>query len=145
MSFVYISRSLERHSLTGLLEATRQISTELPANGHDLPKIERPRLSSLLVLLLSGCFCYAASALSRLFPDRLIFGFRRIPDPAVLNGGCANSNDALFKGSSAHLPKRPGKWSLPLVISCIVIRLEMFHRVNSQQQCATPGIEVRSS
>jgi hypothetical protein len=30
-----------------------------------------------------------------------------------------------------------------MLVLCIVLRLEIFHRVNYQQQCATPGLEVR--
>ncbi|RFU77809.1 glycosyltransferase family 90 [Trichoderma arundinaceum] len=53
----------------------------------------------------------------------------------------AASDEALLKGSSAHLPNRPRRWSLPALILVIVLRLEVFHLVNKQQQCATPGLE----
>ncbi|KAM0245571.1 hypothetical protein ACHAQJ_010526 [Trichoderma viride] len=59
-------------------------------------------------------------------------------DESILGGA---SDEALLKGSSAHLPNRPRRWSLPVLILAIVLRLEVFHLVNKQQQCATPGLE----
>ncbi|UKZ49335.1 hypothetical protein TrVGV298_003581 [Trichoderma virens] len=118
LSFVYISHSLERHSLT-----------------------ERPRLSSLLVLLLSGLICYGLSAAAKFIPGadgRFVSGTGAAGDETLL--GVA-SDEALLKGSSAHLPNRPRRWSLPALIFIIVLRLEVFHLVNKQQQCATPGLE----
>jgi hypothetical protein len=105
----------------------------------NLSHAERPRLSSLLVLLLSGLICYALSAVVKFVPGadgRFVSG----KDKSVL--GIA-SDDALLKGSSTHLPNRPRRWSLPVLILAIVFRLEVFHLVNKQQQCATPGLEVR--
>ncbi|KAK5992922.1 Beta-1,2-xylosyltransferase 1-like protein [Cladobotryum mycophilum] len=120
LSFVYISHSLERHSLT-----------------------ERPRLSSLLVLLLSGCICYAVSALAKFVPGadgRFTKLPSQDPDAPVLSS--SDGIEAEFsQGTGAHLPGRPKKWSLPVLILIIVVRLEVFHRVNYQQQCSTPGIE----
>ncbi|KAK1254651.1 hypothetical protein MKX08_008646 [Trichoderma sp. CBMAI-0020] len=105
--------------------------------NSNLSQTERPRLSSLLVLLLSGLICYALSAVVKFIPGadgRFVSG----KDESVL--GIA-SDDALFKGSSTHLPNRPRRWSLPVLILAIVLRLEAFHLVNKQQQCATPGLE----
>ncbi|PTB74025.1 glycosyltransferase family 90 protein [Trichoderma longibrachiatum ATCC 18648] len=113
LSFVYISHSLERHSLT-----------------------ERPRLSSLLVSLLSGLICYGISAAAKFIPGA--DGRFVSAEESIL--GVA-SDDALLKGSSAHLPKRPRRWSVPALVFIIVLRLEVFHLVNKQQQCATPGLE----
>lgn len=121
LSFVYISHSLERHSLT-----------------------ERPRLSSLLVLLLSGLIVYGLSAAAKFIPGadgRFVSGTAPTGDETIL--GVA-SDEALLKGSSAHLPNRPRRWSLPVLIFTIVMRLEVFHLVNKQQQCTSPGLEVRN-
>ncbi|KAI6759087.1 hypothetical protein HG531_013848 [Fusarium graminearum] len=49
--------------------------------------------------------------------------------------------DGAAKNENTHLPGRPRRLSLPILILCIVLRLEIFHRVNYQQQCATPGLE----
>ncbi|KFA74105.1 hypothetical protein S40288_03784 [Stachybotrys chartarum IBT 40288] len=46
-----------------------------------------------------------------------------------------------LKGSGTHLPKKPRAWFTPAAITCIVLRLEVLHRVNYSQQCATPGLE----
>ncbi|PNP51881.1 hypothetical protein THARTR1_07650 [Trichoderma harzianum] len=101
LSFVYISHSLERHSLTGLI-------------------------------------CYGLSAAAKFVPGadgRFVSG---AGDDTIL--GVA-SDEALLKGFSAHLPNRPRRWSLPVLIFTIVLRLEAFHLVNKQQQCASPGLE----
>ncbi|KAH0530048.1 hypothetical protein TsFJ059_004723 [Trichoderma semiorbis] len=119
LSFVYISHSLERHSLT-----------------------ERPRLSSLLVLLLSGLIVYGLSAAAKFIPGadgRFVSGTAPTGDETTILG--VASDEALLKGSSAHLPNRPRRWSLPVLILTIVLRLEVFHLVNKQQQCASPGLE----
>ncbi|KAL7796845.1 glycosyltransferase family 90 protein [Trichoderma ceciliae] len=118
LSFVYISHSLERHSLT-----------------------ERPRLSSLLVLLLSGLICFALSAAAKFIPGadgRFVSGAQSGKNEQMLG---AASDEALLKGSGAQLPNRPRRWSLPVSVFVIVLRLEVFHLVNKQQQCATPGLE----
>lgn len=104
---------------------------------------ERARLSSFLVLLLSGCFCFSASFLSRWLPgsDGRFTSSRRENKPTGLLG--PSPEDANSKGWHAHLPERPRKFSLPLLILCIVVRSEVFYRIYSVQQCSTPGIEVR--
>ncbi|EXM10212.1 hypothetical protein NOF04DRAFT_1404969 [Fusarium oxysporum II5] len=112
-SFFYISQTLERHSLT-----------------------ESPRLSSFLVFLLSGLVCYGVSCITKWFPgaDGRFTTHRR--QGSLLDG----THDAR-KGQNTHLPGRPRRLSLPILVLCIVLRLEIFHRVNYQQQCATPGLE----
>ncbi|KAK7421700.1 hypothetical protein QQZ08_009874 [Neonectria magnoliae] len=113
VSFFYISQSLERHSLT-----------------------ESPRLSSFLVFLLSGGLCYGASCFTKWLPGadgRFIAARRR--------GHIAPLLDGAAKEPNPYLPKRPRRLSLPVLVLCIVLRLEIFHRVNYQQQCSTPGVE----
>ncbi|GKT74775.1 glycosyltransferase family 90 protein [Colletotrichum tofieldiae] len=39
------------------------------------------------------------------------------------------------------VPARPRRYFAPLLIFCIFLRLEVFHRVTSQLQCSTPGIQ----
>jgi hypothetical protein len=89
-------------------------------------------------LLLSGLICYGISAAAKFIPGA-DGRFVSAEEPML---GVA-SDDALLKGSNAHLPKRPRRWSIPALVLIIVLRLEVFHLVNKQQQCATPGLEVR--
>ncbi|XP_044715427.1 capsular associated protein [Hirsutella rhossiliensis] len=118
LSLNFISQSLKRHSLT-----------------------EQPRFSSFVVLLLSGGWCYAASHHSKW----IAFGDGRSSAKRhqVRDGhsaGCP-SDEAVLNGSSSHLPGHPRRYSLPALILFIVLRLEIFHRVNYQPRCASPGIE----
>lgn len=113
-SFFYISQTFERHSLT-----------------------ESPRLSSFLLFLLSGLICYGVSYITKWLPgaDGRFTSHRR--QGSLLDG----VPDGAAKNENTHLPGRPRRLSLPILILCIVLRLEIFHRVNYQQQCATPGLE----
>ena len=49
-----------------------------------------------------------------------------------------------FKGVRirARVLNKPRKFSLPVLILCIVLRIEVFHRVSQDLQCSSPGIEV---
>lgn len=148
LSFVYISHSLERHSLTGTSSNFNSListqSTNFYTKKAKTPQ-ERPRLSSLLVLLLSGLIVYGLSAAAKFIPGadgRFVSGTAPTNDETTILG--VASDEALLKGSSAHLPNRPRRWSLPVLIFTIVLRLEVFHLVNKQQQCASPGLEVRN-
>ncbi|KAI8724724.1 hypothetical protein NCS52_00042100 [Fusarium sp. LHS14.1] len=114
LSFFYISQTLERHSLT-----------------------ESPRLSSFLLFLLSGLICYGVSCFTKWLPGADGRFARHRRDVSLLDGAA----DAALNGPNAHQPKRPRRLSLPVLVLCIVLRLEIFHRVNYQQQCSTPGLE----
>ncbi|KAH6885943.1 hypothetical protein B0T10DRAFT_89435 [Thelonectria olida] len=117
LSFFYISQTLERHSLT-----------------------ESPRLSSFLVFLLSGAICYGVSCFTKWLPGadgRFKTPQRSIYNAPLLDGAAKHSPNA----ANPYLPKRPRRLSLPLLVVCIVLRLEIFHFVNYQQQCSTPGVE----
>lgn len=104
--------------------------------------LESPRLSVFLVFLLSGALCYGFSCLTKWLPgaDGRFTAAQRQRQNASLLG---TPGDEALKLSNAQLPKRPRRLSLPILILAIVLRLEIFHRVNYQQQCSTPGIEVR--
>ncbi|KAH7321396.1 glycosyltransferase family 90 protein [Stachybotrys elegans] len=115
-SFVYISHSLERHSLT-----------------------ERPRLSILLVLLLSGCLCFLSSFFLGCIPS--VNRYQSLDDGGPDDLSNPPETKTKPKTSAIHMPNRPRKWSIPIVIFCIVLRLEAFHRVNYAQQCSAPGVE----
>ncbi|KAM5342853.1 hypothetical protein ACJ41O_013819 [Fusarium nematophilum] len=114
LSFFYISQTLERHSLT-----------------------ESPRLSTFLVFLLSGFVCYGASCFTKWLPGADGRFTRHRREASLLDG----ADEAALKGPNAHQPKRPRRLSLPVLVFFIVLRLEIFHRVNYQQQCSTPGLE----
>ncbi|PHH92468.1 hypothetical protein CDD83_7216 [Cordyceps sp. RAO-2017] len=119
LSFNHVSRSLKRYSLT-----------------------EQPHLSTCVVLFLAGCICFAASRKSKwiAFGDgRFTAGTHR-PCDGPLSG--AAEDEALLNGSTSHVPNRPRRFSLPALILCVVLRLELFHLVNYQQQCSSPGIEA---
>lgn len=107
-----------------------------------MPQTERPRLSTLLVLLLSGAICLLASYSSKWLPGadgRFAAGHRQPHDGPLLN---LAPDEAFSKGLASHSPNRPRRYSLPMLVLCIVLRLETFHRVNYEQQCASAGIEV---
>ena len=114
---------------------------QLEVHTHQLTATERPRLSSFLVLLLSGCICFITSLCSKWIPGtegRFGASQQQKQDAPLLG-----TEGALLKGSTAHMPTRPRKLSLPLLIACLVVRLEILQYVGKHQQCSTPGIEVR--
>ncbi|KAF4997081.1 hypothetical protein FGRMN_4112 [Fusarium graminum] len=81
--------------------------------------------------------CYGISCLTKWFPgaDGRFKTHRR--QDSLLD----SAPDAASQSRNAHLPGRPRRLSLPVLVICVVLRLEIFHRVNYQQQCATPGLE----
>lgn len=95
----------------------------------------------MLILLLAGSLCLFTSLFSKWLPgaqgrfDGQQRGGRYSALPSAATGA---------KAAPAQIPPRPRRLSLPMLVVCIVIRLEIFHRVNYQQQCSTPGIEVSS-
>ncbi|KAL2259720.1 hypothetical protein VTK26DRAFT_6483 [Humicola hyalothermophila] len=99
----------------------------LTNNLEDHQIIEHPRLSSWLILLVAALSCYAAS-----------FGATWLP------GANGRFDDGLRPLKVAHvkLPKKPRRYFLPALVLCIVLRLEIFHRVTYDLQCSKPGIEA---
>ncbi|OTA99390.1 glycosyltransferase family 90 protein [Hypoxylon sp. CI-4A] len=102
-SYVWLSCSLQRHSL-----------------------IDQPRLSSFLLLLISGLIAFVAS----LFPQWLPGADGRFDSEAVL------------KGMHSSLPQRPRRFYVPCIIFLIVFRLEIVHKVMQDFQCSAKGIEA---
>ena len=49
---------------------------------------------------------------------------------------------APLKVKRTNLPKKPRRYFLPGLIACIILRLEIFHRVTIDLQCSKPGIEA---
>ncbi|RCI11965.1 hypothetical protein L249_4620 [Ophiocordyceps polyrhachis-furcata BCC 54312] len=143
-SFGLLSESLRRHSLAG--EAVYPIYLRYCIGSLQRRIItlstEQPRLSFAAVLTLAGACCFVASYRSKwasLGDGRFAGGKKHVTRDGPLPG--AATDEALLNGSSSHLPDRPRRYSLSVLILCVVIRLEIFHRVNCLQQCASPGIE----
>lgn len=62
--------------------------------------------------------------------------------PGVEGGLLDQGKEPANRGNNALIPNRPKRYFLPALVVCVVVRLELFNRVNYQQQCAAPGIEV---
>ncbi|KXX74479.1 hypothetical protein MMYC01_204152 [Madurella mycetomatis] len=45
-------------------------------------------------------------------------------------------------GARTTLPKKPRRFFFPTLVACIIMRLELFHRVTFNLQCSKPGIEA---
>ncbi|KAB5584778.1 glycosyltransferase family 90 protein [Coniochaeta sp. 2T2.1] len=93
------------------------------------PLIDRPRLSSALVLLISGLVSYLASFASLLLPGA----------NGRFDGELPTAKD---KNPQTNLPKRPRRYFLPAVVVAVVFRLELFRIASDDLQCAAPGVEL---
>ncbi|OTB19385.1 glycosyltransferase family 90 protein [Daldinia sp. EC12] len=101
-SYIWLSCSLQRHSL-----------------------IDQPRLSSFLLLFISGAVAFIASLFSKWLPGA---------------DGRFDS-EAVLKGMQSSLPHRPRRFYVPCIILLIVFRLEIAHQVLTSFQCASEGVE----
>ncbi|KAI1378681.1 glycosyltransferase family 90 protein [Hypoxylon crocopeplum] len=102
-SYIWLSCSLQRHSL-----------------------IDQPRLSSFLLLFISGSAAFIASLFSKWLPGA---------------DGRFDS-EAVLKGMQSSLPQRPRRFYVPCIIFLIVFRLEIVHQVMRDFQCASEGVEA---
>ncbi|KAI8626740.1 hypothetical protein F5Y19DRAFT_445427 [Xylariaceae sp. FL1651] len=102
-SFIWLSYSLQRHSL-----------------------IHQPRLSSFLLLLISGASSFVTSLFSKWLPGA---------------DGRFDS-DAVLKASPSSLPPRPRRFYVPCIVILIVLRLELSHKVLSDFQCSASDVEA---
>ncbi|KAI2604701.1 glycosyltransferase family 90 protein [Hypoxylon sp. NC1633] len=102
-SYIWLSCSLQRHSL-----------------------IDQPRLSSFLILFISGSVAFGASLFSKWLPGA---------------DGRFDS-EAVLKGMQSSLPQRPRRFYVPCIIFLIVFRLEIVHAVMQDFQCAAEGVEA---
>ncbi|KAK3393731.1 glycosyltransferase family 90 protein [Podospora didyma] len=93
--------------------------------GHRL--IEKPRLSSLLVLLIAGISSFAVSFFAEWLPGA---------------NGRFDEDTGPLRVARANLPRKPRRFYLPGLVACIILRLELFHRVTSDLQCSKPAIEA---
>ncbi|KAK4147803.1 glycosyltransferase [Dichotomopilus funicola] len=89
--------------------------------------IEQPRLSSLLVLFIAAFASYAASFCSVWLPG---------------TNGRFDDDRAPLKAKRVNLPKKPRRYFFPSLVLCVILRLEVFHRVSLDLQCSTPGVEA---
>ncbi|KAI1751872.1 hypothetical protein F4782DRAFT_503445 [Xylaria castorea] len=101
-SFIWLSYSLQRHTL-----------------------ISQPRLSSFLLLFISGLSAFAVSLFSRWLPGA---------------DGRFDS-DAVLKASSSSLPPRPRRFYVPCIIFLIILRLELSYGSLRDFQCSVVGVE----
>ncbi|KAH9892954.1 glycosyltransferase family 90 protein [Xylariomycetidae sp. FL2044] len=102
-SFLWLSHSTQRHSL-----------------------IDQPRLSSFLLLFISGAISSAASLFSKWLPGA---------------DGRFDS-EAVIKGSYSSMPQRPRRFYVPCIIILLVVRLELVLDVVYDHQCSSRGIEA---
>ncbi|KAI0810355.1 hypothetical protein GGR55DRAFT_646313 [Xylaria sp. FL0064] len=102
-SFAWLSYSSQRHTL-----------------------IHQPRLSSFLLLLISGSLAFVVSVFSEWLPGA---------------HGRFDS-DAVLKAASSSLPPRPRRFYVPCIIILVIFRLELSYRSMHNFQCSTPGIEA---
>ncbi|KAK3341320.1 glycosyltransferase family 90 protein [Lasiosphaeria hispida] len=103
-SFFWLAHSLETHQLT-----------------------EQPRLSSLLILLVSGISAFATSFFALWLPGA---------------NGRFDDDSGPLRVPRPNLPKKPRRYFLPMLVMCIILRLEIFHRVSFDLQCSRSGIEA---
>ncbi|KAF4879074.1 Beta-1,2-xylosyltransferase 1 [Colletotrichum siamense] len=102
VSFLWISYNFERHSL-----------------------VEWPRLSSVLIFLISGGLTWGSSYLAKWLP-----------------GADGRFDESALKGTfEASVPARPRRYYVPLLVFMVFLRLEVFHQVTAQLQCSTPGVQ----
>ncbi|KAF9878642.1 capsular associated protein [Colletotrichum karsti] len=90
-------------------------------------RAEWPRLSSILIFVISGGLTWGASYLAKWLPGA---------------DGRFDESKVASKGTfEPSIPARPRRYFVPLLVFLIFFRLEVFHRVTAQLQCSTPGIQ----
>ncbi|KAK0667703.1 family 90 putative glycosyltransferase [Cercophora samala] len=96
--------------------------------------IEQPRLSSTLILLIASLTSYAISH----FSDWLPGANGRFDDEL----GLSSAGNKTKPISQRNFPKKPRRYFVLILIGCIILRLESFHRVTADLQCSKPGLEA---
>ncbi|GAP84327.1 putative capsular associated protein [Rosellinia necatrix] len=102
-SFTWLLYSMQRHSL-----------------------ISQPRLSSFLLLFISGISALFVSLFSKWLPGA---------------DGRFDS-DAVLKASLSSLPPRPRRFYVPCIIALVLFRLEITFRSLHDFQCSSAGVEA---
>jgi hypothetical protein len=66
---------------------------------------------------------------------------------AIVSGSLTVSTDKddALKHTKQPTPKRPRRFFFPVIVVCILLRLELFYYTSSQQQCTSAGVEVSHS
>ncbi|KAH6681072.1 capsular associated protein [Plectosphaerella plurivora] len=90
---------------------------------------EWPRFSVVIILLLSSGFTWIISNFASWLPGGSDGRFDE--GSVILN----------TKEASHTLARRPRRYFVPVIIACLVLRIEAFHQTTSQLQCSKPGIE----
>lgn len=90
------------------------------------PLLERPILSSALVLFIAGVLSFGASYASLWLPGA---------------NGRFDEELVPSQQTQANLPRRPRRYFLPALVAAIVLRMELIYPVNQDLQCAVPGVE----
>ncbi|KAI1425124.1 hypothetical protein F5Y12DRAFT_748934 [Xylaria sp. FL1777] len=88
--------------------------------------INQPRLSSFLLLLISGSSAFVVSIFSKWLPGA---------------HGRFDS-DTVLKVSLSSLPPRPRRFYVPCIIILVIFRLELSYRGLQDFQCSAAGIEA---
>ncbi|VBB71571.1 Putative Glycosyltransferase Family 90 [Podospora comata] len=96
--------------------------------------IEQPRLSSTLILLIASLTSYAISHFSGWLPG----ANGRFDDEL----GLSSTGNKTRPISQRNFPKKPRRYFVLILIVCIILRLESFHRVTADLQCSKPGLEA---
>ncbi|KAK4202501.1 family 90 putative glycosyltransferase [Triangularia verruculosa] len=96
--------------------------------------VEQPRLSSTLILLIASFTSYAISHFSAWLPG----ANGRFDDEL----GLSSTGNKTKPISQRNLPKKPRRYFVLILIICIILRLESFHRVTADLQCSKPGLEA---
>src|SRR3569833_1445912 len=157
-AFLWLSSSFEKHSLLGMSRPVRSISHPGSSRACDYARFLAANfgmgaLKTSLSSLPSSSSSFPDSP--RLAPATSQPGYR---EPMVVSvsvpvlpglrkaptHSACHLDDGLVIYGEAHLnlPKRPRRFFLPVLVICIIFRLELFNRITFDLQCSTPGLEV---
>ncbi|RXG49503.1 hypothetical protein VDGE_06808 [Verticillium dahliae] len=121
-----------RLHLTALCAVTSFIWISYNFEHHTLN--QRPRYALAIVLLLSAGLTWLVSYSSKWLPGSDARFDEKTPD----------QTSALSSSEHAplSLPRRPRRYFIPIIVFCIIIRIELFHQTAAKIQCSVPGIEA---
>ncbi|KAM0329156.1 hypothetical protein ACHAQA_004452 [Verticillium albo-atrum] len=95
---------------------------------------EWPRYSLAVVLLLSSGLTWLVSYFSKWLPG----SDARFDEKTPGQTSAFSTKDY----APLSLPRRPRRYFVPIIVFCIIIRIELFHQTTAKLQCSTPGIEA---
>ncbi|GAB1310240.1 Glycosyltransferase family 90 protein [Madurella fahalii] len=117
--------------LTALCAVTSFLWLAYNLESHQI--IEQPRISSVFILSIAAASSFAASFCAVWLPGP---NGRFDDELGPLKGAGSGA------GTRTNLPKKPRRFFFPTLVACIILRLELFHRVTFNLQCSKPGIEA---